>query len=189
MLNPEDILQKTESAVPPYQLIRSQRRTLSLEITPDGTALIRAPLRLPQKKIDDFVVRHAVWIEEKRLLSERKAAFDREHFDSEEKLLALKKQAEAILPQKLACYAVLMGVSYTGIRITDAKKRFGSCNSENSICFSLRLMAYPEPAWDYVVVHELAHIRYKNHGRHFYELIEHILPDYKMREALLRFPG
>ena len=153
MLNSEEILPKTEEPIPSYQLIRSRRRTLSLEITPEGIALVRAPMRLSQKRIDAFVIRHASWIEEKRQLSKRKAAFEQEHFDSEEKLSALKKQAEAILPQKLAYYAARMGVSCTGIKITDATKRFGSCNSKNAICFSLRLMAYPEPAWDYVIVH------------------------------------
>lgn len=79
-----------------------------------------------------------------------------------------------------------MGVSPTGIKITSAKKRFGSCSGKNSLCFSFMLMQYPEEAVDYVVVHELAHIRHHNHSRDFYRFIEKYMPDYKEREKLLK---
>ena len=79
-----------------------------------------------------------------------------------------------------------MGLTPAGISITGAEKRFGSCSGKNRLCFSWRLMLYPPEAVDYVVVHELAHIRHKNHGRDFYALVASILPDYRQREALLR---
>ena len=79
-----------------------------------------------------------------------------------------------------------MGVRYTGLKITAAKTRFGSCNSKNSICFSLYLMSYPENAIDYVIVHELAHIKEKNHSSAFYKVVESVLPDYKDRRKLLK---
>lgn len=66
------------------------------------------------------------------------------------------------------------------------EKRFGSCSASNRLCFAWRLMRYPEAAVDYVVVHELAHIRYKNHGPAFYRLIASVLPDYKERIKLLK---
>ena len=78
------------------------------------------------------------------------------------------------------------GSALTGIRITSARTRFGSCSGKNSLCFSWRLMEYPEEAIDYVVVHELAHLRYMNHGAEFYALIARYLPDWKTRRALLR---
>ena len=79
-----------------------------------------------------------------------------------------------------------MGLHPTGLRITSARTRFGSCSAKNSICFSWRLMQYPDAAVDYVVVHELAHIREKNHGRAFYALVEQFLPDWRERRALLK---
>jgi predicted metal-dependent hydrolase len=72
------------------------------------------------------------------------------------------------------------------VKITGAKKRFGSCSSQNGLCFSWRLMGYPEEAIDYVVVHELAHIAHRNHGSGFYSLVASVLPDYKARRALLK---
>lgn len=57
---------------------------------------------------------------------------------------------------------------------------------KNSLCFSQYIMEYPEEAIDYVIVHELAHIKYKNHGREFYALVAQYLPDYQRRSALLK---
>ena len=79
-----------------------------------------------------------------------------------------------------------MNVKPTGIKITSARKRFGSCSGKNSICFSLYLMTYPKEAVDYVVVHELAHIKYHNHSKEFYNFIERFMPDYKEREKFLK---
>ena len=75
-----------------------------------------------------------------------------------------------------------------GITVTGARTRFGSCSPKNRLCFSFRLMEYPLPAIEYVVVHELAHIRHKNHGPDFYRLVEGTLPDYRQRIGLLKLP-
>ena len=86
----------------------------------------------------------------------------------------------------MAHFAAILGVQPAGIRITSAKKRFGSCSGTDHLCFSWRLMLYPNEAVDYVVVHELAHIREKNHSPAFYNVVAAVLPDYKRRAALLR---
>ena len=78
-----------------------------------------------------------------------------------------------------------MGLKYGRIKITSAKRRLGSCNTNAVICFSYRLMLYPEAAREYVVVHELAHLKYMNHSRDFYELVKQYMPDYKERKRLL----
>ena len=86
----------------------------------------------------------------------------------------------------MAHYAEWMGVTPTGVKITGAKTRFGSCSAKNSLCFSLYLMAYPDAAVDYVVVHELAHIRHKNHSPAFYAEVARVMPDYRERRKLLK---
>lgn len=83
-------------------------------------------------------------------------------------------------------YSAVMNLYPTGVRITRAKKRFGSCSGKNSLCFSCFLMQYPLEAVDYVIVHELAHIRHRNHSKEFYDLIAGYMPDYKQREKLLK---
>mgnify|MGYP000174709420 CR=1 FL=1 len=79
-----------------------------------------------------------------------------------------------------------MGLVPAGIKITSARTRFGSCSGKNSICFSWRLMLYPPEAIDYVIVHELAHIRHHDHSPAFYREVEAYLPDWRARRALLR---
>ena len=79
-----------------------------------------------------------------------------------------------------------MGVTPTGVKITAARSRFGSCSGKNSLCFSLYLMEYPEEAAEAVVVHELAHIRHHDHSPAFYAEVAKVLPDYKERMKLLK---
>ena len=169
-----------------YELIRSGRKTLSLEITRDGTVLVRAPLRMPRSSIDAFVRVKKEWTARKKELCARRIAFEKANFGTPEQLAALTEKARRILPQKTEEWARIMGVSPAGIRISQAKTRFGSCSATNCISYSCRLMAYPEDAVDYVVVHELAHIRHKDHSPAFYAFVARFLPDYRRREAILR---
>ena len=176
-----DILSPMES----YELIRSRRRTLALEITRDCRVLVRAPLRLSQAKIDAFVESHTVWIQA-HLEQQRQRMTSAPPPPTEADITALKAKARAILPGKVAYWSEKMGVRPTGLKITAARKRYGSCSGKNSLCFSCFLMDCPEEAIDLVVVHELCHIREKNHGPRFYALLGQYLPDYKERKKLLR---
>ena len=98
----------------------------------------------------------------------------------------LRQKARQTLPPLVHFWARQMGVTPTGVKITAARSRFGSCSGKNSLCFSLYLMEYPEEAAEAVVVHELAHIRHKNHGPDFYALVRGTLPDYDARIKLLK---
>ena len=167
-----------------YTLIRSARKTLALEVSREGEIIVRAPNRARARDIERFIEAHEEWLE--KALARQKERLEKypEPTEAEEK--QLKAAAKEVLPPKVEKYAALMGVVPTGVKITGAEKRFGSCSGKNSLCFSWRLMRYPEAAIDYVVVHELAHIKHKNHGKEFYKFIESVLPDYKEREKLLR---
>ncbi len=166
-----------------YTLIRSNRRTLSLEITKDLTVLVRAPMLCSKRNIDRFVEKHIDWIAaQKEKMRSRVQAHPE---PTEEEKQAMINRAKKELPERVAHYAAAMNVKPNGITVTGAKKRFGSCSANDRLCFAWRLMDYPEEAIDYVVVHELAHIVHKNHGREFYALIESVLPDYKQRRKLL----
>ena len=167
-----------------YQLIRSDRRTLSLEITRLGEVIIRAPCRCPQREIDRLLENRADWITGHLERQRQRCEMYPEPDEARQAELVTRAQTE--LPPRVAHYAALMGLLPTGITITGARKRFGSCSFQNRLCFSWRLLQYPDEAVDYVVVHELAHIVHKNHGREFYALIASVLPDYKARQKLLR---
>ena len=167
-----------------YTLVRSNRKTLCVSITPEGEVVVRAPQRLAKREIDRFVAAHAEWIaahvEMARLRVEKYPEPD------ETERAALIERAREILPPMVEAYARSMGVRPAGLKITGARRRFGSCSGKNSLCFSLYLMRYPMEAIEYVVVHELAHILEKNHGPAFYAVVAEEMPDYKVRAALLK---
>ena len=167
-----------------YTLIRSKRRTLAVEITRDGRVVVRAPQRMAQTVIDTFLASRADWIATH--LQRRQQHLENHPPLTEQEIAALRKKAKAVLPEKVQHWAQRMGVQPTGVKITSARTRFGSCSGKNSLCFSLYLMNYPEAAIDAVVVHELAHIRHKNHSSAFYAEVERWLPDYRQRAKLLK---
>ena len=166
-----------------YKIIYSKRKTVAVQVTPDGEVLVKAPKGTEKKHIEETVIRYSDWIEkaQKKVLGKKigmkKASAE------EEKLL--RKKAKELLPEKVNYYSALLGVKPTRLTITGARTRFGSCSGKNSISFSFYLMRFPEEAVDYVVVHELCHIIHHNHSKEFYKEIEKILPDYKKRKKLL----
>ncbi len=164
-----------------FDIVRSDRKTVSLEITKDMRVLVRAPRRMKYDDIEAFVLKHRPWIDthlQKR--AEKNTAYE----SADE--AALRKSAMKVIPERVRYYSEIMDLTPTGVRITGAKTRFGSCSPKNSLCFSCYLMQYPIEAVDYVVVHELAHIKEKNHGERFYALIEKYMPDYKERISILK---
>ena len=167
-----------------YRLVRSRRRTLALEITREGEVVVRAPMGLSQKRIDQFVADHRGWIAEHLERQRRRQAARPE--PTEEERSEYIRRAREELPGRVAHYGALMGLTPAGLTVTGARTRFGSCSGKNRICFSWRLMQYPQAAIDYVVVHELAHIRHKDHSRAFYACVEEDLPDWRERRRLLR---
>lgn len=168
----------------PYRLIRSSRRTLALEVTAEGDILVRSPQHTSERDVERFIDSHREWLE--RALERQRARREKHPTPSEEQLKEYRRKAAEWLPSRVAYFAERMGVIPTGLRITNAKKRFGSCSAKNSLCFSLLLMGYPDEAIDYVVVHELAHILHHDHSKRFWATVAAYMPDYKSRQALLR---
>lgn len=166
------------------KIVRSKRRTLSLEVNEDCSVVLRAPLWCSDKVIEGFIDDKKDWLE--TALQRQKKRNENKVVLDNEKISELKKRAKEVIPQRVEYYSKIMNVQPNGIKITSAQKRFGSCSSKNSLCFSYMLMLYPDEAVDYVVVHELAHIRFHNHGKEFYGFIKDVLPDYKDRERLLK---
>lgn len=168
-----------------YKLVYSNRKSLSIEVNKNLEVIVRSPFFVSKKQIERFVSEREKWIE-----SARQKIINRpKNTDinlSDEMIKKSKQKAKEILPNKVEYYSGLMDLYPTSIKITSAKTRFGSCSYKNSICFSYRLMLYPDDAIDYVVVHELAHIKYKNHSKNFYKLIEKYMPDYRERQKLLK---
>ena len=166
-----------------YKVIYSDRKTISITVK-DEKVIVKSPFGATKSQIDDIVTSHIRWIEKHiKIQSERK---NQQGELTEEKIKILRKRAKEILPIKTEHFANIMGLKYGRITITSATTRFGSCSSKGNICFSYRLMLYPIPAREYVIVHELCHLVYMNHSRNFYSLLESFLPDYKERRRMLK---
>lgn len=167
-----------------YILKRSKRKTISIRIDDTCQIVVRAPMKLSRKEIDKTVAEHTEWIE--KHMPEAQRRMERAAKITPALIKELSIQAKKEIPPLVARYAAIMGVEPTGIKITSARKRFGSCNGKNSLCFSCLLMLYPKEAIECVVVHELAHIKHHNHSPSFYGFIDRVMPDYRIRESLLR---
>lgn len=167
-----------------YEIIRSKRKTVALEVDRDGRVLVRAPLKMKKEEIESFVSSHEKWIAD--AVERQKQRREKEAERTPQQIKETKEELRALITPMIEKYSALMGVRPEAVTITSAKTRFGSCSGKNRISFSYRLADYPREAVEYVVVHELAHIKHKNHGKSFYALIEKYLPDYKERVKLLK---
>ena len=165
------------------KIVYSNRKTVSL-IVKNGSLTVRAPLGLNEKRILEIVKKHESWISEKLKESAVKEASHKEL--TNEEIKSLKKKAKEYFTAKTEEIAKTMGLKYGRIKITSAERRFGSCSHEKNICFSYRLMLYPERAREYVIVHELCHLVHMNHSKNFYSLLSKYLPDYKEIKRLLK---
>ena len=168
-----------------YQVIRSSRKTISLQITPEGEILVRCPNRMKQGDIQAFVVSHQDWIEKHMPKQESL----KEPKFSPQELQTLAEQAMVVLPQRVKLYGAQLGVSYGTITIRCQRTRWGSCSSQGNLNFNCLLMLVPEAVRDYVVVHELCHRKEMNHSQRFWAEVERILPDYRLSRNWLRQHG
>jgi len=179
-----------DSGTSEYRVIRSKRRTISIEINTDCEITIRAPRFVSDAEIDAFVKEKDAWIKKhlakmKKRASENTGKIKLSKKDIEE----LKKQAAKDLPKRVEYYAPIVGVTYNDITIRNQKSRWGSCSSKGNLNFNCKLMLMPERVRDYVVVHELCHRKEMNHSKKFWELVEAVMPDYEILRSWLKEHG
>lgn len=98
----------------------------------------------------------------------------------------LRRQAKAYLPGRLAELAAEHGFSYNQVRIKHNASNWGSCSAKKNINLNLNLMRLPEELQDYVMLHELCHLKYMNHGKEFHALLESVCPNHKTLRTKLR---
>lgn len=160
------------------KIIRSKRKTIPLEIK-DGDILVRAPLRVPNYEIQNFIVKNQKWID-KHL---QKAKEQEEKYKdlvpySKEEIEGYKRQAQKVIPERVKHFASIMGVEYGRISIRTQRTLWGSCTSKGNLSFNCLLMLTPPEAIDSIVVHELCHLRHMNHSKKFYDEVLKYCPEY-----------
>ena len=167
----------------PYRLIRSDRKSIGMQITADGV-VVRAPKRLSAAEIDRFVQSKRSWIEGH--LS--KIPAPQPKFTQTE-IEALARKALTVIPDRVRHFAPIVGVTYGRITIRSQRTRWGSCSAKGDLNFNCLLMLCPEEVQDYVVVHELCHRKEMNHSAAFWAEVEKYCPDYKFHRKWLKENG
>ena len=170
----------------PYRILRSNRKTLSLEITPAGQVLVRAPRRLSVARIEAFLREKEGWLRSRLAKYQNRDALPQL---TEGEMATLRAQAAAEFPQQVALWAPRIGVTFGRITIRAQKTRWGSCSAQGNLNFNCLLMLAPAEVREYVVVHELCHRKHMNHSPAFWAEVQTALPDYETRRKWLKNNG
>jgi hypothetical protein len=220
----------TES-LPTAQIIRSKRKTVALIINPDGTLVVRAPLKLSNQRIEDLIRQKADWIRIQRAkILLQQASIQPKLFINDEKFWYLgelfplkvvqnprkplmitathfeldiashpraskvfeawyRQQARSIFSKRCDLIAQRMGLKYYRLRLSSARTRWGSCSRLGTISLVWRLVMAPGPVIDYVIIHELIHLRTHNHSKAFWAQVEEVMPDYRTHVRWLKEHG
>ncbi len=172
------------------KVIRSRRKTVSVEVTRELEVVVRAPMALPEAEICRFLAQKADWIEKAReRMRHRLTAAEAQPSFPPSELRTLAERMAREFPPRVAAWAARLGVRYGRITVRAQHTRWGSCSSKGNLNFNCLLMLCPEEVQDYVIVHELCHRREMNHSPRFWALVESVLPDYERRRAWLKKNG
>ena len=173
------------------QVIRSGRKSLGLEVRPDGTVLARIPARLSDRELKAFIEKQQEWILKKvNQVKKRADARTKIQVPSVDALSDAEIQKiKDKIADRVKYYCAVMQVTVGRITIRNQKTRWGSCSQAGNLNFNCRLMKMPPEVLDYVVVHELCHRKQMNHSRAFWEEVEKVLPDYRVTRQWLKQNG
>lgn len=170
------------------ELIRSHRRTVSIEITGDLRVLVRAPIQMGDSDISRFLTEKSVWIE--KHLAQMRARRDKLGPPMTKAELGRLAEAAAVdLTERVKRYASTLGVTVGRVTIRRQKTRWGSCSSKGNLNLNCLLMLCPPEVRDYVVVHELCHRKHMNHSPAFWAEVGRHMPDYDRRRKWLKEYG
>lgn len=162
----------------PYTLIKAKIKNMYIHIK-DGNVIVKAPNRLKEKYIHDFVNRKAKWIYEK--MKEDKAKPKIQDEIEQKDIERLSK----IVKESVKKYSITLGVAPKKVRIKDIKYAWGSCSSKRNISINMQLAKKEEKVIEYVVLHEMCHLLYMNHSKDFWKLVERYMPRYKEYKKML----
>lgn len=173
-------------------IIKSNRKTVSIQVNFDLTVTVRVPRRAAKKDIDRIILEKEPWIRRSlEQMKEKRAQYEsmENSYLSNEEIKELADKALQYIPERVAYFAEKVGVTYGRITIRNQKTRWGSCSRKGNLNFNCLLMLTPPEVIDYVVVHELCHRIEMNHSKAFWSEVERILPDYRESVRWLKEEG
>jgi len=160
---------------------RSMRKTIALQVK-NSQLIVKAPFFVTKTYIMNFINKNKKWIES-RLSQQVESLID------SNKIEEYKKQAREYIPKRVEEIANKYWCIYNKIKITSAKTRWGSCTSQKNLNFTFRLILTPPEIIDYVICHELSHLKEMNHSRHFWEEVSRMDREYKKHDKWLKENG
>ncbi len=167
------------------EICRSSRaRRWRIEITPRGPVLT-VPRRMAQREVDAVLRAHREWIAEELSKQVRVLGLEGAGLTEGEGRALVLERAAGIAARE----AEALGVSYRRIAVRDQRTRWGSCSTTGTLSFNWRLALAPPVVLDYIVVHEVCHLREHNHGPRFWALVEERRPGYREQADWLRRHG
>lgn len=171
-------------------IIRSKRKTVTIQIKEDGTVCVRAPYVMKNIEIKKLLKEKETWIlRNLKNIEEKQVQCENTEKLSREELQQLAELALKVIPDKVQYYAGIMWVSYDKITIRNQKTRWGSCSEKGNLNFNCLLMLVPDEVVNYVVVHELCHLLEMNHSEEFWKQVEQVIPNYKVQKDWLKAHG
>ena len=172
------------------RVIRSRRKTVALQVLGLNDVVVRAPMRMSNREIEEFVQQNMDWIQKNlKKVAENQKEEEEIVPMTEAEVRELAEQATQLIPERVKYFAPLVGVTYGRITIRNQKSRWGSCSAKGNLNFNVGLLLAPPEVLDYVVVHELCHRKEMNHSPKFWAEVSKLIPDYKQHEKWLKDNG
>lgn len=174
------------------KVVRSNRKTMSVQVNSDLTVTVRAPVSLPGTEIERILQEKKGWIRKAlKRYEEENAIYEKENIEplTDAEIEELTDRARKYIPDRVSLLSEIVDVTYGKITIRSQKTRWGSCSSRGNLNFNCLLMLAPPEVTDYVIVHELCHRKEMNHSKKFWQEVKKIIPDYKNQELWLKTEG
>ena len=162
---------------------RSTRaRSMRIAVYPDARVVVTVPERFSPKILEHFLHEHSGWIEKTIAKNRRKNVI---RFDGRE-IPSLKIFAAEVAASRCKYFATIYGVEFQKISIRAQKSRWGSCSKRRHLSFNFKIAVLPKQLRDYIIVHEICHLKEMNHSRKFWDLVARTVPNHASIRKELR---
>lgn len=159
-----------------YEIRYSKIKNVYIQIK-DGKVIIKAPKRISEKELEKIIEKKSGWIEKNLEKTSQK---------QEKSPLYTEEQFKKIVEKNASELINTTGLIPRKIRIRDIKYAWGSCSNNKNITINKKLISYSELAIRYVILHEFCHLKYMNHSKDFWDLVQKYMPEYKKAKAELK---
>jgi len=150
---------------------------MRLAVYRDGSVVLTAPIGLETSVIEDFVSSKKQWLY-KKISFYKSVKSQTIRVFSKEDYFKHRNEARVLAEERVGYFNTIYGFDFNGINIKNQKTRWGSCSRKKNLNFNYKIFLLPEVQRDYVIVHELCHLKEFNHSLKFWSLVRSALPNY-----------